>query len=49
MRQIGNEPVYEGEEVKIMRDEELEKSLERARTIIKVIGAGGAGPTRYSG
>jgi cell division protein FtsZ len=43
MRQIGDEPVYEGQEVKIMRDEELEKSLERARTIIKVIGCGGSG------
>jgi cell division protein FtsZ len=43
MRQIGDEPVHEGEEVKTMRDEELEKSLERARTIIKVIGCGGSG------
>jgi len=43
MREIGDEPVCEGEEVKIMRDEELEKSLERARTIIKVIGCGGSG------
>ena len=43
MRQIGDEPVYKGEEVKMMGDEELEKSLERARTIIKVIGCGGSG------
>jgi cell division protein FtsZ len=43
MRQIGDERVHEGEEVKIMRDEELEKSLEQARTIIKVIGCGGSG------
>lgn len=43
MRQIRDEPVYEGGEVKIMRDEELEKSLERARTKIKVIGCGGSG------
>lgn len=43
MRQIGDESVHEREEVRIMRDEELEKSLERARTIIKVIGCGGSG------
>ncbi|MDI6884865.1 MAG: cell division protein FtsZ [archaeon] len=43
MREIGDESVYEGEEVKIMRDEELEKSLERARTVIKVVGCGGSG------
>jgi cell division protein FtsZ len=43
MREIWNEPVSEGEEVKIMHDEELEKSLEQARTIIKVVGCGGSG------
>ena len=46
MRQIGDERVYEREkeaEAKMVGDQELEKTLERARTIIKVIGCGGSG------
>lgn len=43
MRQIGNEILSEGEEVKTMENVELEKILEKARTIIKVIGCGGSG------
>ncbi len=43
MRQIGNETVSEGEVVRTMEAEELEKILERSRTIIKVIGCGGSG------
>ena len=43
MRQIGNETVTEEEEVKTMADGELEKALEKARTIIKVLGCGGSG------
>ncbi|MHC1600253.1 MAG: cell division protein FtsZ [Candidatus Methanospirareceae archaeon] len=43
MRQIGNETVSEGAEVKTIETGELEKVLERSRTIIKVIGCGGSG------
>ena len=43
MRQIGDEPVSETEEVRAMGTSELEKVLERSRTIIKVIGCGGSG------
>ena len=43
MRQMGNETVSEGEEVKTMDSEEIEKVLEKSRTIIKVIGCGGSG------
>ena len=43
MRQMGNETVSEGEEVKTMDAEEIEKVLEKSRTIIKVIGCGGSG------
>jgi cell division protein FtsZ len=43
MRQIGDETVSVGEEVRTMEAEELEKILERSRTIIKVIGCGGSG------
>ena len=45
MKQIGNERMYEGveEEAKTVGDEELQKTLERARTVIKVIGCGGSG------
>lgn len=45
MKQIGNERVCEGveAEAKIVGDEELQKTLERARTVIKVIGCGGSG------
>jgi cell division protein FtsZ len=43
MRQIGNETVTEEEEIKTMAEGELEKALEKARTIIKVIGCGGSG------
>ena len=43
MRQIGDETVSEEEKVKTMETEELEKVLERSRTIIKVIGCGGSG------
>ena len=43
MRQMGDEAVSEGEEVRTMETEELEKILERSRTIIKVIGCGGSG------
>jgi len=44
MRQIGNERMYErAEEAKVVGDEELEKTLEKARTIIRVIGCGGSG------
>lgn len=43
MRQMGDETVSEGSEVKTMESGELEKILERARTIIKVIGCGGSG------
>ncbi len=43
MRQMGDETVSAGSEVKTMESGELEKILERARTIIKVIGCGGSG------
>jgi cell division protein FtsZ len=43
MKQIGSGMISEGEEVKTMRDEELEGLLERTRTVIKVIGCGGSG------
>jgi cell division protein FtsZ len=43
MRQLGDETVSEGSEIKTMETGELEKILERARTIIKVIGCGGSG------
>jgi cell division protein FtsZ len=43
MRQMGDESVSEGSEIKTMESGELEKILERARTIIKVIGCGGSG------
>jgi cell division protein FtsZ len=43
MRQMGDETVAEGSEIKTMESGELEKILERARTIIKVIGCGGSG------
>ncbi|MGC9444069.1 MAG: cell division protein FtsZ [Candidatus Methanospirareceae archaeon] len=43
MRQIGDETVSEGSEVKTMESGELEKVLERSRTVIKVIGCGGSG------
>lgn len=44
MRQIEDEPVSEDEEeVRTMETDELEKILERSRTIIKVIGCGGSG------
>jgi cell division protein FtsZ len=43
MRQIGNEAVSQREEIRTMQAEELEKVLEQARTIIKVIGCGGSG------
>jgi cell division protein FtsZ len=43
MRQMGDETVSEGSEIKTMETGELEKILERARTIIKVIGCGGSG------
>ena len=43
MRQMGNETVSEREEVKTMDAEEIEKVLEKSRTIIKVIGCGGSG------
>ncbi|MBK5190057.1 MAG: cell division protein FtsZ [Methanosarcinales archaeon] len=43
MRQMGDETVSEGAEVRTMETEELEKILERSRTIIKVIGCGGSG------
>jgi len=43
MRQKGDETVSEGAEVRTMETEELEKILERSRTIIKVIGCGGSG------
>jgi len=40
---MGDETVSEVEEVRTMETEELEKILERSRTIIKVIGCGGSG------
>lgn len=43
MKQIGAETVYASEELRTMEAEELEEVLERARTIIKVIGCGGSG------
>lgn len=43
MKQIGDETVYASEELRTMEAEELEEVLERARTIIKVIGCGGSG------
>jgi cell division protein FtsZ len=43
MRQMGDETVSEGAEVRTMATEEIEKILERSRTIIKVIGCGGSG------
>jgi len=43
MKQIGSEAVLEGEEAKTMGDAELEEMLEKARTVIKVIGCGGSG------
>jgi len=43
MRQMGDETVSEVEEVRTMETEELEKVLERSRTVIKVIGCGGSG------
>ncbi len=43
MRQIGNEAFSQKEEIRTMQAEELEKVLEQARTIIKVIGCGGSG------
>ena len=43
MRQIGNEAFSQREEIRTMQAEELEKVLEQARTIIKVIGCGGSG------
>jgi cell division protein FtsZ len=45
MRHIGNEKVYTGgeEEMKTVGEQDLEKALEQARTIIKVIGCGGSG------
>ncbi|HDS44834.1 MAG TPA: cell division protein FtsZ [Methanomicrobia archaeon] len=43
MRQLGDETVSDGSEIKTMETGELEKILERARTIIKVIGCGGSG------
>jgi cell division protein FtsZ len=45
MKQIENERMYEGTEAeaKTVGDEELQKTLERARTVIKVIGCGGSG------
>ncbi|RZN33367.1 MAG: cell division protein FtsZ [Methanophagales archaeon ANME-1-THS] len=45
MKQIENERMYEGAEAeaKTVGDEELQKTLERARTVIKVIGCGGSG------
>ena len=43
MRQMGDETISGGDEVKTMEAEELEKVLERSRTIIKVIGCGGSG------
>jgi cell division protein FtsZ len=43
MRQMGDETVSEDSEVKTMESSELEKILERSRTIIKVIGCGGSG------
>ena len=43
MRQMGDETVSEDLEIKTMESGELEKILERARTIIKVIGCGGSG------
>lgn len=43
MKQIGDETVYASEEISTTEAEELEKILERSRTIIKVIGCGGSG------
>ncbi len=43
MRQIGDEILSEGEEVKTMENVELEKVLEKSRTVIKAIGCGGSG------
>ena len=43
MRQMGDETVSEESEVRTMESGELEKILERSRTIIKVIGCGGSG------
>ncbi len=43
MRQMGDETVSEDSEVNTMASGELEKILERSRTVIKVIGCGGSG------
>ncbi len=43
MRQIEDETVSKGEEVRTMESEEIEKVLEKSRTVIKVIGCGGSG------
>ncbi|RZN37049.1 MAG: cell division protein FtsZ [Methanophagales archaeon ANME-1-THS] len=46
MKRMGNKKMYEGEgeeETRTVENEDLEKTLEQARTIIKVIGCGGSG------